>query len=176
MTMIAITGTPGTGKTSISKELSARGYEVIDLNELIRSNGLLEEKDEGRDTFNVDVDAVDLALEDLRDETLVFIEGHFSHCLQCDTIIVIRCEPDLLSERLKERGYSDAKIAENVQAEILDVILCEASESDVPVCELVSSEDSVVTLANKIEDIAKGNIAKYLPGNVDWTEELEKWF
>ena len=30
--IIAITGTPGTGKTSISKKLLKKGYEVIDLN------------------------------------------------------------------------------------------------------------------------------------------------
>lgn len=176
MTMIAITGTPGTGKTAVSKELRDRGYEVLDLNEFIRSNGLLEEKDEERDTYNVDVDAVDLALERFRDRSLIFLEGHFSHALQCDVAIVIRCEPGILSERLKERGYSEEKIIENVQAEILDVILCEASESDIPVCELISSEDGIETMTDKVEDIAKGNIDKYLPGNVDWTGELEKWF
>lgn len=174
--MIAITGTPGTGKTSISKELRTRGHDVIDLNEYLRNKDMLEERDEGRDTFCVDIDSLDIALEEFRNGKEVFIEGHISHNVRCDAIIVIRCEPGILFERLEERKYSFEKIMENVQAEVLDVILCEASESEVPVYELNSSEDSVTVLADMIEDILKGNTDKYQPGNIDWTGELDKWF
>ena len=174
--MIAITGTPGTGKTLLAEELRSRGYEVLDINEHVRNNGLLGEKDESRDTFCVDVDALDLSLECYRAKDMIFIEGHYSHCTECGMAIVLRCCPDILAERLKERGYSQSKITENVQAEILDVILCEASEADVPVFELDTSADSVSGLADKAEDIIRGNIDKYRPGNVDWTEELERWF
>ena len=174
--MIAITGTPGTGKTVLAEELRSRGYEVLDINKHIRENGMLEEKDEARDTYCVDVDALDESLERYRDRELILAEGHLSHCVECDLTIVIRCAPGILAKRLKERGYSENKITENVQAEILDVILCEASSTDVPVCEIDSSEDSVSGLADKVEDIIKGNIDKYGPGNIDWTEELEKWF
>ena len=174
--MIAITGTPGTGKTRLAEELRARGYEVLDINEQVRNNGLLEEKDEGRDTYCVDTDALDLLLEGHRGKELVLIEGHISHCVECDMIIVIRCSPDILAKRLKERGYSQNKVTENVQAEILDVILCEASEADVPVWELNSSSYAATALADMAEDIIKGNTDKYRPGNVDWTEEIEKWF
>lgn len=174
--MIAISGTPGTGKTHLAAELRSRGYDVLDLNEHIRNNGLLEEKDEARDTYCVDVDSLDLSLEGYRARDLIFIEGHISHYVECGIVIVLRCDPDILAKRLTERGYSQNKVAENVQAEILDVILCEASEADVPVCELDSSEDSVTGLADKVEDILGGNTDKYQPGNIDWTEELEKWF
>jgi adenylate kinase len=174
--MIAITGTPGTGKTDLSEELRKRGYKVLDVNEHIRSNGLLEEKDESRDTYCVDIDALDLSLEEYRTDDTVFIEGHFSHCVECDAVIVLRCDPETLAKRLRARGYPDSKVTENVQAEILDVILCESVETDVPVCELVSSGEGTFELADKVEDIIKGNIDKYQPGNVDWTGELEKWF
>ncbi|MDR0309192.1 MAG: adenylate kinase family protein [Candidatus Methanoplasma sp.] len=174
--IIAITGTPGTGKTDLAAELRARGYEVIDLNEHIRKNGLLEEKDEARDTYSVDMDALDLSLEEWRNSGTVIIEGHFSHCMGCDAIIVLRCHPDILAERLQGRNYSSDKVRENVQAEVLDVILCESVEADVPVFELDSSRDSATVLADKAEEIIKGNIDKYRPGNIDWTEDLEKWF
>jgi len=174
--MIAISGTPGTGKTRLAAELRTRGYEVLDLNDHIRKNGLLEEKDEARDTYCVDVDSLDFSLEEYRTQDLIFIEGHISHCIECDMVIVLRCSPDVLAKRLAERGYSLSKVAENVQAEILDVILCEASEAGVPVCELDSSEDSITDLADKTEDAIRGNTDKYQPGNIDWTEELEKWF
>jgi len=174
--MIAISGTPGTGKTHLAGELRSRGYDVLDINEHIRNNGLLEERDEARDTYCVDVDSLDMSLDEYRSKDMIFIEGHISHCVECDMVIVLRCSPDILAERLTERGYSRSKVAENVQAEILDVILCEASETGVPVCELDSSEDSMTGLADKTEDIIKGNTDKYQPGNIDWTEELEKWF
>jgi len=174
--MIAITGTPGTGKTYLAGELRSRGYEVLDINEYVKANGLLEEKDESRDTYCVDVDSLDRSLEAYRAKGLIMIEGHYSHCVECDLAIVLRCAPDILAERLKVRGYSQNKIKENVQAELLDVILCEASELDVPVFELDSSGDSVSGLADKTEYIIKGNTDKYRPGNDDWTEELEKWF
>ena len=174
--MIAITGTPGTGKTHLAEELRSRGYDVLDLNEHIRSNGLLEEKDEARDTYCVDVDALDISLEKYRTDGVLFIEGHFSHCVECDSAIVLRCSPGTLAERLRARGYSENKVAENVQAEILDVILCEAAETGVPVCELDSSEDEIKGIADKAEDFIKGNTDKYRPGNIDWTGELEKWF
>jgi len=174
--MIAITGTPGTGKTRLADELRLRGYEVLDINEHIRSNGLLEEKDEARDTYCVDVDSLDLSLETYREKDLILVEGHMSHCVECDMILVLRCGPAELAKRLKGRGYSQNKVTENVQAEILDVILCEASEAGVPVCELDSSADGITLLADKTEDIIKGNIDKYRPGNIDWTEELDKWF
>ena len=56
MTLVAITGTPGTGKTSVSAELRSRGYNVIDMNDHIRSHGLLGELDAARDTHEVDLD------------------------------------------------------------------------------------------------------------------------
>jgi adenylate kinase len=174
--MISITGTPGTGKTHLAEELRSRGYNVLDLNEHIRNKGLLEEKDEARDTYSVDADSLDESLEEYRARGSVLIEGHISHCVECDLVIVLRCDPDILAERLRKRGYAESKVKENVQAEILDVILCEASETGVPVCELDSSTDSISLVANKVEDIIKGNIDKYRPGNIDWSGELEKWF
>ena len=174
--MIALSGTPGTGKTELSKELRSRGFKVLDLNEHIRNNGLLEERDEKRDTYCVDIDSLDMSLEKYRPSDLFFIEGHISHCVECDLIIVIRCSPDILAARLSARGYSESKVKENVQAEILDVILCEACETEMPVCELDSSQIGTAEMADMVEDIIKGNIDKYRPGNVDWTEELEKWF
>ncbi|MDR1954619.1 MAG: adenylate kinase family protein [Candidatus Methanoplasma sp.] len=174
--LISLTGTPGTGKTLLAEELRSRGYAVLDIDRHVRDNGLLDERDEARDTYCVDTDALDLSLEEYRTDEIMIIEGHISHCVECDMVIVLRCRPDILAERLTERGYSENKVRENVQAEILDVILCESAEAGVPLCELDSSEDSIKDMADMAEDFIKGNIDKYGPGNVDWTGELEKWF
>jgi adenylate kinase len=174
--MIALTGTPGTGKTRLAVELMLRGYKVLDINEYATKRGLLGERDEERDTHSIDVDALDECLNEYRMDDLVFIEGHLSHCVECDVVIVLRCHPDVIAKRLRERGYKESKVLENVQAEVLDVILCESTEADATVWELDLTDDQVFETADKIEDIIKGNTDKYRPGNINWSSEMEKWF
>ena len=40
-------------------------------------------------------------------------------------VAVLRCEPSVLRKRLVERGYSPAKVTENVEAELIGVVLDE---------------------------------------------------
>jgi Predicted nucleotide kinase (related to CMP and AMP kinases) len=177
MTIIAISGTPGTGKTALSESLRLKGYSVLDINEHIRTHGILGERDEERDTFEVDIDALNRSISDVvSNDGVLFIDSHMSHCLDCDVILVLRCSPNVLSERLRRRGYSENKIRENIQAEILDVILCEAADSDVPVYEFNTSDGDVEMIVENVEYILAGNTDKYLPGDVDWTGEIETWF
>ena len=177
MTLFAITGTPGTGKTSVSKELRALGYDVIDMNEHIRAHGLLGELDKERDTHEVDLDALNDSLQDYRDDAeLHLMDSHLSHFMDCSGIVVLRCDPNILSERLKARGYGCKKVLENVQSEVLDVILCEAMDSDIPVYEVDCSRGNPVDSARAIEEIIKGYTANYVPGRIDWSQEMDKWF
>jgi adenylate kinase len=177
MTLFAITGTPGTGKTSVSAELRSRGYDVIDMNEHIRAHGLLGELDRERDTHEVELDLLNDSLQDYReDDGLHLMDSHLSHFMDCSGIIVLRCSPEVLYERLESRGYGVAKILENVQSEILDVILCEATDSDIPVYEIDCSAGKIVDSADSIEEILKGNTDNYLPGKTDWSAEMDRWF
>ncbi|NCA74567.1 MAG: AMP kinase, partial [Gammaproteobacteria bacterium] len=105
-----------------------------------------------------------------------YAEGHLSHFLTCSAVIVIRCDPDVLAARLAERGYGEEKVKENVQAEILDVILCEADSSDIPVYELDSTSRTSGELADSVLEISDGKVEPYLPGKTDWTGGMERWF
>ena len=177
MTIVAISGTPGTGKTALSESLRNKGYSVLDINEHIRTHGILGERDEERDTFEVDIDALNRSVSNIISaDKVLFIDSHMSHCLDCDIVLVLRCSPCVLSERLRERGYSENKVRENIQAEILDVILCEAVDSDVPVYEFDTSDIDVNSIVESVKYILAGNTDKYLPGDVDWTGEIEIWF
>lgn len=177
MAVIALTGTPGAGKTTVSAELRKRGYNVVDVNEHLRKYGLLGEKDVPRNTYNVDMEAFNESLEEYRQMPgTVILDSHLAHECDCSRIIVLRCHPSKLAERLRARGYSEAKVRENVQAEILDVILCEATDSDIPVNEIDCSEGTPSDAVDFIERILNGNVDICPPGTVDWSGEMEQWF
>lgn len=108
MPLIAMTGTPGTGKTSAAEYLRQRGYEIIDLNAFIAENGLLGEEDAERDTREVDIEKM-RTLFSKRSKLSAMVEGHLSHFLGCDIVVVFRCHPDVLAERLRARGYSESR-------------------------------------------------------------------
>ena len=174
--LTAITGTPGTGKTALGKKLSESGRKVIFLNEFVEEIGLLEEYDESADSYDVDTDRLDSALEKYRqDAEMYYVEGHLSHFVESSGIIVMRCHPSVLQNRLENRNYSEGKIRENVQAEILDVILCEAVSSGVPIYELDGTSQSIDELAESVTRI-ENNQGDYGPGKIDWTGSMEEWF
>ncbi len=177
MTLFAMTGTPGTGKTTVSEVLRRRGYEVVDGTRFIEERGLLGDYDEGRDTHEVDLDALNDALEYARgrDGPVIF-ESHLAHFMDSSGIAVLRCAPDELAARLRARGYAEEKVRENVQAEILDEILCEAVDSDIPVGEVDCTSASAEEAADAVEKIISGHAPDYPPGSVDWSSEMDSWF
>jgi len=120
---LAVTGTPGTGKTAATESLAGRfDVEVRHLNELVRERGLRKARDEERDTVVADLDAVRAALGAWSG----VVESHLAHRLEADRAVVLRCRPDVLETRLLERGEPPATAAENRESEALDVILAEA--------------------------------------------------
>ena len=117
---LAVTGTPGTGKTSATEALDR---EVVHLNDVIRERDLWTERDADRDgSLVADLDAV---REYLGDREGV-VESHLAHHLDADRVVVLRCRPDMLEDRLLDRGESAATARENRESEALDVVLGEA--------------------------------------------------
>ena len=148
---VALSGTPGTGKTSVGEALAARGHIVVEVNQLAKDKGLLGKMDRRRATREVDAAALDKAVSDeegLKDAILV---GHLSHLLTVDLIIILRCRPSILAARLADRGYSEGKVKENVEAEALDVILIEAAETG----RLVAAMAEVGSGRAELEDVKR---------------------
>lgn len=163
--IIALTGTPGTGKTSISRELD--GFNTLDLTGFVKERDLGEQKDE----FEVDIDAMVNALgEKIDPEEDTVIDGHLSHHFPADFCIVLRCNPEELRERLSERDYSEQKIEENVESEILDVLLGEAASTQDNVIEVDTTGRKAEDVSKEIENRIKEKDAGY--GEIDWTEYL----
>jgi adenylate kinase len=122
---IAITGTPCAGKTTIAKALAKKlGYKYINLNKLAKKENAFIGFDKEMRSRIVDIEKLEKAVKRLRGN--VILDGHFSHCFDVDLIIVLRCRPDVLLERLKKRYKRNRKkIKENLDAEILGVITSE---------------------------------------------------
>ena len=121
---VAVTGTPGTGKSTATARL-ADEYDVIHLNDLIKGDDeLWTERDADRDTLVADLDAV---RERLGDWSGV-LDSHLAHRFDIDRVVVLRCHPETIEARLRDRGESAATATENAESEALDVILSEAVE------------------------------------------------
>lgn len=164
---IAVTGTPGTGK-STATELVESDLDVVHLNDLVREEGLYSEVDEERDSVVADLDAVRDRLADADD---VIIDSHLAHHLDADRIVVLRCHPDELADRLTSRGEPVAKADENADAEALDVILAEAVAEHGPekVYEIDTTDLTPAETAAEVERVISGD-REPSAGTVDFME------
>ncbi|MBI1974020.1 AAA family ATPase [Candidatus Micrarchaeota archaeon] len=118
---IIVTGTPGTGKTSVgglvAKEL---GLPFVEANAIVRKEKLWARKPE-----------VNLAkLRKRLSREWGVIEGH----LLCEfsipgaVVLVLRCNPRVLEKRLAKRNYSRRKLKTNLEAEAIDYCMQRAEQ------------------------------------------------
>lgn len=133
--IIAVSGSPGTGKTTVAKELAKKlKYKYLDVNALIKERGLSSGHDDVRNCEIIAVDVLNNELADIIKEDCGFvIDSHLSHYLPkewVDFCIIIKCDIKVLEERLKKRKYTKDKIRENLDVEIFDTILNEAKEAE----------------------------------------------
>ncbi len=169
---LIISGTPGTGKTSVAKELAEKtGFKLIMVNDFAEKNNLIAGFDEKRKCKIVDTDLLKKGIKKLKGDFV--IEGHLAHFCHGDFVFVLRAEPKELEKRLKKRKWNGKKIKENVEAEILGIILYEACKENKNVFEIETTKRSAEETTNIILKILKGkNIKKYKPGKIDWMEYL----
>ncbi len=129
--LIALTGTPGTGKSSVARFLRKKGYRVISLNRIIVREKMVKSCDEKRKSWIVDMKRLEKYVENLKKkypEKTIILDSHISHLLPVDFVIVLHCSPDELEKRLKKKRWRKEKIRENVEAEMIEVIAVEAEE------------------------------------------------
>ena len=172
---IVITGTPGTGKSSVAKELAkASRTPLISIAEFVKEKGLLEVGEE------VDVEKLEKELNKRLEEEKAggwIVEGHLA-CeikLPADYVFVLRANPDVLRKRLKKRGYSEKKIEENLLVEMLDYCTQRASVNypESIVVELETGGASVKQSAGRIIDAMAKNKKKI--DDIDYSKYLEEY-
>ena len=136
---IIITGTPGTGKTTLSKLISNKfNLKIIDAKEFAISHNLVISKDKDN-TLVIDEQKWAREMQKFMDSNnnkhsnlpVFIVDGLFSHFLSPKyTLLCIVTNLPLpeLKERLVSRGYSDNKIRDNLEAEAFNECYLEAIE------------------------------------------------
>ena len=178
---VALTGTPGTGKTSVATALEKQGYTVISLFTYAKENHCIAGIDRKRGSQLIDVRKLDKTIQkNLSSDSLVFFEGHIAHLLRTmEKVILLRCHPEELRKRLRKKKWNAEKIKENIQAEIMDIILCEAvrQHPSENIFEVDTTKKTVADVVSAIRQIVEKEfqpIKTYGIGQIDWSEEILK--
>ena len=174
--VIIIAGVPGVGKSTVAGAVAERlGCPVIGVSEQAVKEGALLGRDDERDTDIVDLPRLKGIIAEAVSATEgpIIVEGHYAYDVVPSAVVsralVLRRAPWILKEELRERGYSDQKIRENIEAELLDVPLVEAIEALGP--DLVCEADTTGRTREETVNEALGIIEGPIPCRrnlVDW--------
>jgi adenylate kinase len=166
--IILVSGTPGTGKTTIGAKLAyIMGIPCYNAHDEAIRLGMVGSKDAMRDADIIDEDDIERMVDDIASMNKSFIlEGLLSHYAMPapDRIcVVVTCDIAILNLRLRERDYSERKIKENVDSEIFRVIENEAVERGHDIILFDNSggieglDESIRGLAMRIHDSISSN-------------------
>jgi adenylate kinase len=127
---IAISGVPGCGKSTFAILLAQKlGYDLIEISDvLVRDKSIVLKHDVVRNVPVVSVPRINAYLRKIFGSRPFIVVGHFAHDLAVDCCIVCSCDISVLHKRLQKRGYTVAKIRENLDAQIFDVCYVESLE------------------------------------------------
>ena len=178
---IAITGSPGVGKHTVSREILKQSeLSLWDINEIAKEKGFFESNGDSND---VDV----VALRKIIDKSIsdnILVVGHLAPYVispeRIDKIIVLRRNPYDLLKVYKKRGYALDKSKDNAGSEILGIIAHDAlSKFGDKVFQINITGKSIEEVSNIIMRIIKDD---YLSEKIDWLElinsknDLRKFF
>jgi adenylate kinase len=176
---VALSGTPGTGKTSVATALKKQGYTIVPLHTYAKENHCIAGIDKKRDSQLIDIEKLNTVIQkNFTTESLVFFEGHIAHLLRTmEKVIILRCHPKELKKRLMKKKWKAKKIKENIEAETIDIILCEAVEHYLSenIFEIDTTKKTAEEITTSIREIVKKKFQPtktYSIGQIDWSEEL----
>ncbi|KAK6541583.1 factor activating pos9 [Orbilia ellipsospora] len=163
---IIITGTPGTGKSTHCELLAeSTGLKHLSINQIAKDNDCYESFDEELKSWTVDEDKLLDTIEDDVKKGGYIIDWHVCDIFPkswIDLVVVLRTDNTLLFDRLKTRDYSDKKIEENIDAEIMQVILEEARDA--------YDEEIVIELQSNESEEIESNVERI----TSWFEQWKK--
>eukprot|EP00320_Phaeocystis_rex_P014788 CAMPEP_0119073440 /NCGR_PEP_ID=MMETSP1178-20130426/65443_1 /TAXON_ID=33656 /ORGANISM="unid sp, Strain CCMP2000" /LENGTH=179 /DNA_ID=CAMNT_0007055519 /DNA_START=18 /DNA_END=557 /DNA_ORIENTATION=- len=165
---ILITGTPGTGKSTMAQTLAAQAPTMrhVELGALVKDRQMHQGWDEEYETYILDEERILDELEEMQEPGGLIVDFHGAELFPerwFDLVLVLRTENSVLYPRLQSRCYSEKKLSENMEAEIMQVVLDEARES--------YKEEIVIELrSDTVEDI-ESNVQRVLQWMQQWTAD-----
>lgn len=136
---------------------------IFPINQIAKERNCYSGFDEERQSSIVDEDKLLDAIEDELEKGGLIIDWHCCEIFPerlIDLVLVLRTDTDVLYDRLKSRDYSEAKLEENMDAEIMQVLLQEARDS--------YEEQVVVELwSNEVEDL-ESNVERVVQWRESW--------
>ena len=180
--VIALSGTPGTGKSVVGQLLAVElGIQCLELNQIILEQRLYLGEDADRETLIADIEKVREYLLNTIEEgkNRYVVVGHFADEVPKDlleVLIVLRCNPVILSQRLQKKGWSVGKIVENLQAELLGECTAQAiARHDLgQIFELDTSEKNPQETVETINTILAGKGSNFAVGRISWLRSLDE--
>ncbi len=175
---IIITGTPGVGKSTISKNLALELIaKHLDVSKVAEEDNVIDQFDLERDTAIVNLNKLSkLLTEEIESsDTDIIVDGHLAPHLIPDNLVtiafILRRNPQQIEEELMKRGYSDKKVKENVCCEILDVCLldCIKMYGEEKCHEIDTTNKNLNLIIDELEKVIKDLLPKRI-GIVDWLE------
>ncbi|KAH6686138.1 POS9-activating factor FAP7 [Plectosphaerella plurivora] len=163
---IIVTGTPGVGKTTHCEEIARRtGLKHLSINQIVKDRACHDGWDEEYSCWIVDEDKLLDALENEVPSGGYLIDWHACDLFPeswIDLVVVLRVDSTTLYDRLTERKYPEAKLQENLDSEIMEVLLAEAREAFAP--------EIVVELTSNTADEMEANVGRVESWMGQWKE------
>lgn len=130
---VLITGTPGTGKTTVSKLLSKKLKGIyINSGNIVR-NGYFLGLDIKRNSLIADIDKLQPFIDNMLSKIrrLTVIDSILPDIVSLENVllvVVLHATTDELYERLNKKGFEVKKILENIDAELCKICAQDAIE------------------------------------------------
>ncbi|KAG6123970.1 hypothetical protein E4U22_005809 [Claviceps purpurea] len=173
---IIVTGTPGVGKTTHCEILSQRtGLRHVSVNQVVKDKECHEGWSDEFQSWIVDEDKLlDSIEEDVKAGGCI-IDWHACDLFPrswIDLVVVLRVESSTLYDRLTARQvlptnmvtkYPEAKLQENLDSEIMEVLLQEAREAFI--------EEIVIELQSNTSDDMDSNIDRIETWVKQWKQD-----
>jgi adenylate kinase len=168
---IGLTGSPGTGKKTVAKILAEKtDLTFFSINDFAIENSIAERS--GKE-FLIDP----LRLKNKIKTRGRIVVGHLLPYVipnrDLDLVIILRCSPAVLRTRYLPRKYSEEKIRENIEAEMIGLISAECARvyNSKKLAEFDTSRTKPTTTARKAIDIINGRAMPTF-GSIDWLSHM----
>lgn len=164
---IGVTGSPGTGKKSVGIELARMtGLDLLLINDFAIKNDYGVSK---RGEFIVDLEKLRRTIDTKNKVVCGHLLPYVISNSKLDFVAVLRCSPVLLRKRYLNRKYSDSKIRENLEAEMIGVIAADALRvyELSKIAEFDTSKSTPASMARRILATIRGKTTAQF-GKIDW--------